>query len=576
MPAAVLDSLRGYKREWLRGDVVAGLTVWAVLVPESLAYASIAGVSPVIGLYAAIPALLLYPLFGSSRHLVVGPMSATAALSASVIGGIVSAGSDDFTAYTAGLAIAVGVVAAVAGLLRLGFLANFISEPVLKGFIVGMALVIIVGQLPKLFGIEGAEGNFFQRLWVVITSLGSADPWTTAVGALCLIVVLALRAIAPRVPGSLVAVVLGIVLVALLDLDEKGVATVGRIEAGLPRFAVPAVDLSDLGLLFSGAAGVMLVGFAEGLGAAKTYAVKHGYRIEPNRELLGLGTANLGAGFFSGMIVNGSLSKTAVNGGAGARSQVSGYVVAALTVLTLLFLTPLFANLPEPALAAVVIAAVIELVDVKALRRLYEVSTSQLTAIYGRAARADFIAALGAALGVLVFDTLPGLVIGVVLSILLLLYRISKPHVAVLGAVAGTSEQWGDIARHPENEPVRGVVVARVEGPMVFANADTVEEQLRSLAEGDGVHALVLDAAAVPIIDVSAAGTLRDLASSVRGHGVQFVAVGDIGQVRDVLRRSGAPEVLDRVYPTIGTAVAAVRAGSAPSGPEPSTPTERN
>lgn len=557
MPTWLLGSLRGYRRTWLRGDVVAGLTVWAVLIPESLAYASIAGVSPVVGLYAAIPALLLYPVFGSSRHVVVGPMSATAALSASVVGGIVSATSDDFAAYTAGLAVAVGVVAGVAGLLRLGFLANFISEPVLKGFIVGMALVIIVGQLPKFFGVGGGDGNFFERLWAVLTSLGDAHGWTTLVAATCLAVVLVLKAVAPRVPGSLVAVALGILLVTVLDLDTKGVGTVGDIDSGLPSFAVPDVGRGDISLLISGGAGVMLVGFTEGLGAAKTYARKNGYRIDPDRELLGLGASNVGAGFLSGMVVNGSLSKTAVNGGAGARSQMSGYVVAGLTVLTLLFLTPVFANLPEPALAAVVIAAVVELVDVDALRRLYGISTTRLVAIYGHAARADFIAAMGAMLGVLIFDTLPGLVIGVVLSVLLLLYRISKPHVAVLGEVASSPAQWGDIDRHPDNRPVPGVVVVRVESPLIFANADTVQERLRGLTEVDGVRALVLDAAAVPTIDVTAAQMIRDLAETLREQGVSFVAVGDIGQVRDVLRESGAAEVLSTVYPSIDAAVAA-------------------
>lgn len=561
MPRWLFASLRGYQRAWLRGDIVAGLTVWAVLIPESLAYASIAGVTPVIGLYAAIPALLLYPVFGSSRHLVVGPMSATAALSAGVIGGIVSSNSDEFTAYTAGLAIAVGVVALVAGLLRLGFLANFISEPVLKGFIVGMALVIIVGQLPKLFGVEGGEGNFFKKLWAVITDLGNANGWTILVGGLCLVTVLGLRRLVPRVPGSLVAVALGIILVAVADLDDRGVAIVGQIDSGLPNVAVPDVASGDLSLLISGAAGVMLVGFAEGLGAAKTYAQKHGYRIDANRELIGLGSSNLGAGFFSGMVVNGSLSKTAVNGGAGARSQVSGYVVVVLTVLTLLFLTPLFESLPEPALAAVVIAAVIELVDVGALRDLYRVTTARLTAIYGHAARADFIAAIGAMLGVLVFDTLPGLVIGVVLSILLLLYRTSKPHIAVLGRVPGSDGQWADVGQHPENHPEPGVAVVRVEGPIIFANADSVQEQLRE-AVNDDVHAVVLDAATAPTIDVTAARMLRDTADELRHRDVQFVAVGDIGQVRDVLRESGADSVLQRVYPSIEGAVTALKAAS--------------
>lgn len=463
MPAWLFASLRDYRAAWLRGDVVAGLTVWAVLIPESLAYASIAGVSPVVGLYAAVPALLLYPVFGSSRHLVVGPMSATAALSAGVVGGFVSAGSEDFVAYTAGLTIAVGVVAAVAGVLRLGFLASFISEPVLKGFIVGMALVIIMGQLPKLLGVEAGEGDFFEKLWSLVTELPDVHAWTALVGVICLVTVLVLKRVAPLVPGSLVAVVLGILAVVVLDLDDRGVAIVGTIESGLPSVGLPDVAAGDVALLISGAAGVMLVGFAEGLGAAKTYAQKHGYRIDPNRELVGLGAANLGSGLASGMVVNGSLSKTAVNGSAGARSQVSGYVVALLTIVTLLFLTALFESLPEPALAAVVIAAVIELVDIPALRRLYRVSTARLESIYGRATRVDFICALGTMLGVLVFDTLPGLVIGIVLSVLLLLYRASRPHIAVLGEAPGSPGQWADLERHPQNRVLSGVVRPRRE-----------------------------------------------------------------------------------------------------------------
>ncbi len=562
MPAWVLGSLRGYRRSWWRRDLVAGLTVWAVLIPESLAYASIAGVSPVVGLYAAIPALLLYPVIGSSRHLVVGPMSATAALSAGVVGGIVSNDSGDFPAYTAGLALAVGTLAVLAGLLRLGFLANFISEPVLKGFIVGMALVIIVGQLPKLLGIEGGDGDFFQKLWAVVASLGDVSGWSALVGLGCLALVLVLRRTAPLVPGSLVAVALGIMLAAVLDLEDRGVEVVGHIDAGLPAPGVPDLTAaSDIPLLLSGAAGVMLVGFAEGLGAAKTYARRDGYRIDADRELAGLGAANLGAGLLDGMVVNGSLSKTAVNAGAGARSQVSGWTVAALTVLTLLVLTPLFASLPEPALAAVVIAAVIELVDIGGLRRLYDVNTAALTTIYGRAARADFICALGALLGVLFFDTLPGLLIGVVLSVVLLLARTAHPHVAVLGRVAGGAGQWVDVERDPGSSPVSGVVVVRVESGLYFANADAVQDRLLELATADGVRALVLDAATVPSVDVTAAGMLRDVAAELDARGVRLLAVGDVGQVRDVLRRTGAGAVLDRLYPTVEAAVAATSPG---------------
>ena len=560
MPGWLLPTLRGYRPAWLRGDVVAGLTVWAVLVPEALAYASIAGVSPVVGLYAAIPALILYPLFGSSRHLVVGPMSATAALSAGVVADIAAADGADYAELTAALAIAVGVVALVAGLLRLGFLAQFISEPVLKGFIVGMALVIIVGQLPKLFGVEGGEGNVFEQTWSLITSLDDTNGATLLIGTVCLALVLVLRRVAPLVPGSLVAVVVGIAAVGLFGLEDRGVAIVGEVESGLPAIGLPGVGTGDVALLLSGAFGIMLVGFAEGLGAAKTYAQRNGYRIEPNRELLGLGAANVGAGLTSGMVVNGSLSKTAVNGGAGARSQVSGLVVAVLTVVTLLFLTGLFEELPESALAAVVIAAVIELVDVPALRRLFRVSTARLSSIYGHAARADFICALGALLGVLVFGTLPGLAVGIGLSLVLLLYRASRPHVAVLGRVPGgapgTRGQWADVERHPGNLPQPGVAVLRVESGIFFANADTVHERIRAAATD--ARAVVLDCSTVPVVDVTAADMLRDAAEELERDGRRLLVVRDIGQVRDVLRQAGDTAVLDHVFTTIDEAAGSV------------------
>ena len=487
----------GYDRSWLRSDLVAGLTVWAVLVPEALAYATIAGVSPVVGLYAAPGALILYAAFGSSRHLVTGPMAATAALSAAVVGDLAAGGSDEFVQLTITLALVVGVLALVAGLLRLGFLASFISEPVLKGFIIGLALTIIVGQVPKLLGLERGEGDFFEQLWALLGELDGTSGLTLLVGAGSLVLVLGLKKYLPVVPGSLVVVLAGIAVVSLFDLDKHGVAIVGEVESGLPSLGLPDVDTSRYLDLAASALGVMLIGFAEGLGAAKSYAARNHYEIDANRELIGLGAANLGAGLSSGMVVNGSLSKTAVNAGAGARSQLSGLVVAALTIMTLLFLTGLFEDLPEATLAAIVIAALVELVDIPALVRLSRFHTRGAGRAYALAARPDFVAALAALLGVLVFDTLPGLVIGIVVSILLLLYRASRPRIAELGKIAGT-EQWTDLGRHPENERVPGIVVLRPESGLFFANADAVRDAIRVRASG--ATAVVIDAETVPAI----------------------------------------------------------------------------
>ena len=534
-PRLLFGSLAGYDRRWLRGDLIAGLTVWAVLVPEALAYASIAGVSPVIGLYAAPPALIFYAMFGSSRHLVVGPMSATAALSAAAVADLTVGGPKDVLAFTGVLAIMTGLIALAAGVLRLGFLANFISEPVLKGFIIGLALTIIIGQVPKLFGVEKTDGDFFQQLWGVIRHLGDTQGRTLAVGLISLAIVLGLRRWLPMVPGSLVAVIFGIAAVKVLNLQDKGVEIVGHIDSGLPSFGLPEDrTFNDYLRAAASAAGIMLVGFAEGLGAAKTYAARAHYEVDANRELLGLGAANLSAGLSSGMVVNGSLSKTAVNGGAGAKSQVSGLVVAVITVLTLLFLTGLFEDLPEATLAAVVIAAVIELVDIGALRGFYGMYSSRLGRIYGHAARPDFIAAVAAMLGVLIFDTLPGLVIGILVSLGLLLYRTSKPHVARLGLVRST-DQFSDIDRHPDNEPTPGVAVLRVESGVFFANADAVRDAIKQAAAEPGIRGVVLDAEAIAFVDVTSVRMLHEVGADLARTGQRLVIARDLGQVADLL-----------------------------------------
>ncbi len=553
----LLTSLRHYQLPWLKFDLVAGLTVWAVLVPEALAYAAIAGVSPVVGLYAAPPALVLYAVFGSSRHLVTGPMAATAALSAAAVADVVAGGTAKFAAYTAALALITGVLALAAWLLRLGFVASFVSEPVLKGFIIGLALTIAVGQLPKLFGVEKAKGDFFEQLWGFVTHLGDTQGLTLIVGAGSLALVLILRHFFPAVPGPLVVVALGIAAVKLFDLAAHGVAIVGPIAGGLPAFGLPHdVGLSGYGKLVAAAVGITLVGFVEGLGAAKTYAARDGYEIDANRELLALGAANVGSGLSAGMIVNGSLSKTAVNGSAGARTQMSGLLVAVLTVLTLLFLTGLFEDLPEATLAAVVIAAVIELIDVRAMVKLYRVYSGRLGRIYGLAARADFIAALAALLGVLIFETLPGLFIGITVSVVLLVYRASRPHLARLGA-SPVDGSWVDLDRHPDATPRPGIVVVRMEGGLIYVNADTVRHEILALVD-DTTRAVVFDAQSVPAIDVTAAGMLARLQADLAARHVRFLVARDIGQVRDVLDHSDAADLSSVMHRTVRDAIASL------------------
>lgn len=557
----LFPSLRGYRRQWLGRDALAGATVWAVLVPEALAYATIAGVSPVVGLYAAPAALILYAAFGSSGHLVVGPMAATAALSAAVVGGVAGGSNAHFTAMTAALAVTVGLAALLAGLLRLGFLASFISEPVLKGFIVGLALTIIAGQLPKLFGVEGGSGDFFERIWALLKNLGAAGGLTVLVGVGSLALILGLKRVAPVMPGSLIAVAVGIAAAAVFGLEHHGVDVVGSVETGLPSFGFPDVSLADLGDLMAGSAGVVLVAFAEGLGAAKTYAARDRHEVDADRELIGLGAAGLGAGLSSGMVVNGSLSKTAVNASAGARTQLSGVFVAALTVITLLFLTGLFEKLPEAVLAAVVIAAVVDLVDIPSLVSLYRVFTRRLGRAYGVAARPDFLAAVAAMLGVMAFDTLPGLFIGIGVSLLLLLYRSSRPVTSELGQLPGNGP-FAALDRHADSRRIPGMVVLRVEGGVYFANAERIRSTVRRAADREAATAIVIDAETVPFLDVSAVRMFDALAREMEARGVRLLLARDVGQVRDVLGAADARAELRHVYPTVRAAVDAARAGS--------------
>ncbi len=546
-----------------RVDALAGLTVWAILVPEALAYGSIAGVSPVVGLYAAPAAIVLYAILGSSRVLVVGPMAATAALSGASVADVATPGGADAAALTAGLAITIGLCALAAGLLRLGFLANFISEPVLKGFIFGLALTIIAGQAPKIFGVEGHGGDFFEKTFALLRNLGETSGPTLAVGAASLAVVLGLRRVSPKAPGALIAVIGAIVVTKAAGLDEHGVAIVGPIQSGLPRFGVPDVSITEGGKLMAASFGILLVALAEGLGAAKTYAGP-GEEIDADRELVGLGGSNIAAGLSGGMVVGGSLSKTAVNADSGGSSQVSSLVAAGMVLLTLAFLTGLFEDLPEATLAAVVIAAVINLVDFRAMRILYRAYSQRIGQLYGFTARSDFIAAVAAALGVMVFDTLPGLFIGIGISLTLLIYRSSLPNVARLGLMPGTKSRWEDVSRVPEAVEVPGVVVLRPEAGLFFANSDLVRRRVRRSIRDD-TTGVVIDAETVPFVDVTAVRMLLDLADDLHARGIALVVARSVGQVRDLVGPNITPrDVRIRFSPSVHEAVATARKGVTP------------
>jgi len=357
----VLSWLPGYRRDWLLPDVLAGLAVWAVMVPEGMAYAGIVGVPPIMGLYTIVPPLIAYALLGTSRLLVVGPDTATGLISALTVGAIAVQGTADFNTLTSTLAVLIGAFFLLFGALRMGWVAAFIPTPVMRGFIEGLVCVTIIGQVPHLLGINGTSGNFFTKLWFVLQHLPDASLAPVLTGLLSLIAMLLLRHLAPRIPGALVVAVVATILVGLFDGEAAGVQVVGDLPSGLPHLALPDLDPAKLWDLAPGALAIVLVGYAEALGGAKAAAMQGGGDIDPSQELIAHGPANILSGLFGGFLVVGSLSKTSVAMAAGARTQLANLVAAVFCLLTLVLLTPLFRGMPHPALGAIVIAAMLHL-----------------------------------------------------------------------------------------------------------------------------------------------------------------------------------------------------------------------
>lgn len=525
----IIGWLPKYRRQWLKSDLMGGLTIWALLIPEGMAYAQLAGMPPETMFFASPVALLAYAIFGTSRQLVVAVSAAAATMSAATVIEVASPGSERFVELTAALALLVGALSILFGLLRLGFVANFISKPVQTGFVYGLALTIAMKQLPKILGIEPGQGNFFERLWDLLRHLGETNWWTLlAVGLPSLVLMLVLERFVPRLPAALLAVVFGIVVVSVFGLQAHGVSVVGEIPAALPHLAIPTVSASDLLALLGGALGLVLVTYAEAIGPARQFAAKHGKDIDQNQELIGLGMANAFAGLCGGFSIGASLSKSAANEQAGAKTQVSGLVAMGLTLLTAIALTPLFTNLPEATLGAVVVVAIRGMMDTKAMQRFFQLR------------RWEFGLAMVALAGVLALDVLPGLVLAVVLSLLLLIYRASRPYLALLGRVPGTNE-FSDIANHPGNEPVSGVLIIRIDGPLFFANASLVRD---GILERLGTAALqpaevILDLEETSELDITGIEMLGELLDHLAARNVRLVLTGVHARVREMLQMTG-------------------------------------
>jgi sulfate permease, SulP family len=547
----LLAWLPGYDRGLLTRDVVAGITVWALAVPESMAYAGIAGVPVQYGLYAIPLALLGYVVFGSCRQLFVGPSATVASISAVVVGSA-AAGSTDaakLVALSAALALTVGVLYIVLGLLRMGFVARFFAKPVLAGFIVGLGLYIAVGQFPKLVGAEKPDGNTVQIFFRTLREVGSWHTATVIVGALALAALFALARFAPRLPGALIVAAVAILAVDAFNLEAHGVEVVGNVPTGFQFVSWSTVGWGDIQQMLPGAFAILIVGFAQSVAIAKSYGAKNRYRIDASQEMIGYGAANLGAGALQGFTVTGSLSKSAAAEEARGKSPVLLLVTATATVLTILWLAGLFEKLPETALAAIVIHAVWGMLNPRALISLW------------RTHRDEFLLAAGALLGVILIGILAGVVIGVALSFVLLIHRLDHPRIAILGRNReGTA--FTEITPDGEAVSVPGVLIYRFEASIVFANAELFGDSvLEAVATADPPpRAVVLDFEAVPELDSTGEAALADLERTLEDRGIHVVIARPAGGTREWLQTDGI--AAGSLYPTVEAAVAAVASAS--------------
>ena len=540
----ILGWLPNYNRAWLRPDILAGITIVALLVPEGMAYAELAGMPPETSFYAAPAALLLYTIFGTSHQLVVVVSSVQAVMSYLIVSALAPAGTPEFIVLTAALALTAGVVSILAGLLRLGRVAQFFSASVLTGFVSGLAVVIAVKQLPKLFGIEPASGNVWERLYDLFIHLPETHLLTLVIGVSTLVIMLLIEHYLHRLPAALVAMVFGIVVSAVFGLHELGVHIVGEVPAGLVPPRLPNITINQWLSLIPGALAMSLVVFAEAIGPARSFATKHRYSINPDQELIGLGAANVGAGLFQGFPIGASLSKSAANDAVGARSQMAGIVAAGITILVALFLTPLFRDLPEATLAAIVVVAISGMFKWREALRLYKLR------------RLDFALAMITFLGVLTFaGALWAFLLGVVLSLLALIWRTSQVQLSELG-LRRDKLTFEEIGSASTAAPITGLLIFAPEESLFFANADTVRMAItnRLAASAEPVNSVLLYLELTNDLDVPSADMLIDLHNDLQATGVRLLLARVRPSVRQLMDRSGVSEAIgnEHIYSQVG------------------------
>ena len=545
----IVSWLPRYDRRLLRGDVTAGIAVTALIVPKNLGYAGIAGVPLQNGLYAAAAGAIVYALFCTSRHISTGPSSSLAAVAGGAVLVTRLAGGEA-AQLVAAITLATGLLFVLFALFRLGWIAQFLSKAVITGFLAGAAVDVVIGELPKLTGTSSSGDSAWRELWTWLQGLGGIHWTTLLVGAAALAVILALRFLAPAVPGALVLVVGGLLASWAFDLGSRGVALVGHVPRGLPAPKLPPLSMlqDHYAVILVAALALLLIGFSQTAGDARAFAARHRYRIDVNQEAVAQGMANLGAGVFQGMPVSTSLSASSLNESAGAMTPVASLVTGGLVLLTLVVLAPLFSSLPKAVLGAVIIDAVVfGMIDVTELRRL------------DRVARFDFWVAIAAIVGVLSAGVLFGVVIGVALSLIWLVYVATRPPMALLGREAGT-QVFRDLDEHPGDETVPGVAVIRLDGGLFFATAEALEDRVRALVEGDaGVRLLVLDLEGVNFVDSLGSAKIAELHEYAESNGITLRLARVKPHVLSVLRADGVVDLVgaDHIHGNVYRAVVA-------------------
>jgi len=548
-----LRAISTYRREWLAKDLIAGIVLTTLLVPQGMAYAELAGLPPITGLYTSIMCLLGYAVLGPSRILVLGPDSSLGPMIAATILPLAGADGDPERAIALAsmLAIIVAAIMIVGAIAKLGFIADLISKPTMIGYMNGLALTILVGQLPKLFGFkidaEGLIGEF--TAFVRGLADGEAVAAAAAVGIAGIALILVLQRWLPKVPAVLIMVVLAIAATTVFSLADHGVSLVGVLPKGFPPLTIPHVRLADLGPLSAGALGIALVSLADTISTASAFAARTGQEINGNGEMIGIGAANLAAGLFQGFPVSTSGSRTAVAERSGAKTQLTGVTGAALIILMIVLLPGLFRNLPQPALAAVVITASLSLADIPGMTRLW------------RQRKTEFLLSITAFLGVALLGVLPGIAIAVALSILNVFRRAWWPYDTELGRVEGL-EGYHDVHSYPEAQHLPGLVIYRFDGPLFFANAKTFRDEVRKLARAEPKPTWILIAAEpVTDVDTTASDVLEDLDEALNAEGISLVFAELKDPVRDKIERYGLTRTIDprHFFPTIESAIAAFR-----------------